>query len=44
MKLSKFKWNEIPERDSGHKKNKWGFQEKKSMSKTFVLFTVSWDD
>ena len=39
--FSKFKWNEIFEHDSAHKENELGFQKKKSISKTFVLYAVS---
>ena len=40
-KFSKFKCNEISEHDSGYNENEWGFQKKKSISKTFVLYAVS---
>ena len=37
-KLSKFKWNEISERNSGHTENEWGFQKKKSMYEINTIY------
>ncbi len=42
-KLPKPKWNEICERNSGHTCNEWGMDEKK-IPRTFVSYTVSWDN
>ena len=35
-KLSKFKWHEISERNSGHTENEWRFQKKKSISNFYI--------
>ena len=43
-KLPKFKWGEISNLNSGHTQNEWGLEKKKSGPKTFVTYTVSWDD
>ena len=43
-KLPKFKWDELSELNSGHTENEWGLQKKKSAPRTFVFYTVSWDD
>jgi len=42
-KLSKFKWGEISELNSGHTPEEWGIQKKKPTVRTFVAYTVSWD-
>ena len=42
-KLPKFKWHELSEQNSGHTKNEWGMQKKKSAHIPFVSYTVSWD-
>jgi len=43
-KLPKFKWDELSELNSGHTENEWGLQKKKSTPRTFVSYTVSWND
>ena len=43
-KLPKFKWDELSELNSGHTENEWGLQKKKSAPRTFVFYTVYWDD
>ncbi len=42
-KLSKFKWDEISELNSGHTPEEWGVQKKKSPPIIFVSYTISWD-
>jgi hypothetical protein len=44
VKLPKFKWGELSELNSGHTKNEWGLQKKKSVPVTITSYTVSWDD
>jgi hypothetical protein len=41
--LPKFKWNELSELNFGHTVDEWGMQKKKSVSRTMVAYTVSWD-
>lgn len=43
VKLPKFNWSELSELNSGHTPDEWGIQKKKSMPKTFISYTVSWD-
>ena len=43
-KLPKFNWGEVSEFNSGHTSEEWGIETKKSLPKTFVSYTVSWDD
>ena len=43
-KLPKFNWDELSEFNSGHTENEWGMKKKKSIPRTFVFYTVSWDD
>ena len=43
-KLPKFNWGEVSELNSGHTSEEWGIETKKSLAKTFVSYTVSWDD
>lgn len=41
VKLPKFKWDEISELNSGHTPEEWGSQKKKTISKTFVAYTIA---
>ncbi len=45
VRLPKFDWNKIDERNSGHTKNEWGMQDEKKESNIRVIeaYTVSWD-
>jgi len=42
-KLPKFNCGEVSELNSGHTSEEWGTT-KKSLPKTFVAYTGSWDD
>ncbi len=42
-KLPKFNWDDISELNSGHTPEEWGTAKKKSLPRTFVAYTVSWD-
>ncbi|HJJ23215.1 MAG TPA: hypothetical protein OQH54_05835 [Nitrosopumilus sp.] len=43
-KLSKFKWGDLSELNSGHTPEEWGIQKKRSIPRTFVSYTVVWDN
>jgi len=45
VKLPKFNWDKIDERNSGHTKNEWGMQDDKELSDVQIIeaYTVSWD-
>ena len=42
-KLPKFKWGELSEFNLRPTENEWELQKKKSVPRTFVSYTVSWD-
>jgi len=45
VKLPKFDWNKIDERNFGRTKNEWGMQYDKELSDVQIIeaYTVSWD-
>ena len=45
VKLPKFDWDKIDERNSGHTKNEWGMQDDDKPTTVIRIeaYTVSWD-
>ena len=43
-KIPKFRWGEISELNSGHTQNEWGMEEKESVPRTIVAYTVAWEN
>ena len=42
--ISKFKWGEISEHNSGHTPNEWGMEEKiKPKKRIIIAYDVSWN-
>ncbi len=43
-KVSKFKWGEISELNSGHTSNEWGMEQKaKPKQTTIIAYDISWN-